>query len=671
MTTTTGCGRSVHARIRSTTRTPGNSSNVADAVVRVDERSVDRIPRLVRQVQRVGERHQQRDLDPVQFVERLCPSASHPLVVVDQCDPPQRRRVHPTHHAIRDDPGVPVASSRYRERDGRARSTRAALAAGVLQLTWFDGALHLWAIDPEDGSTMPYVATARLVDDVIGRHLATEAMPSRVVLPIPAATRRAPGRDDAHRARDLGRSAHPTGRRVIVGSTTRRLRSLVRRPRRSRSGHRHGGSGPATSRHRRSSAHRAVGIRSTTARARSLHTSAHLPKPNPTHVASRTWTRCSVASSMRSVEAGCPTRHGDHPRHFAHEEPRIAPRRRRTERSRPARVPCSTAPRTCRRFASFGRTLSAEHDRVSGISVIEPQLRIGLPTTPEEDWEVGLELVDVDRPDRWCTAADAFGATALAVDLAGSSTEVDMTRLRTSVTDAATQLADAMPVLAPLAADPAQLVPLDLAAIEAFLEVAPEALDNLGIRLLGPEQLVRVRAGVRATATPRPAATGDGRFNAGALVHWDTTIDDTPIDEAQLERAAQSGSSLINLNGRWVRLDAGQVRTALDRLTRLRDQTEQVDVAALLKLAAEGARGPGHGTGAPITVTGSGWVADLLAGLPDERLTETSSRRVSPASCATTSAVGWAGCSSSPGSGSAAAWPTTWGSARPPRRWPI
>ena len=82
----------------------------------------------------------------------------------------------------------------------------------------------------------------------------------------------------------------------------------------------------------------------------------------------------------------------------------------------------------------------------------------------------------------------------------------------------------------------------------------------------------------------------------------------------------------MHVNGRWVRLDPQQVRSTLERLHRHREQLEEIDVAGLLRLAAESAGAADDGRGgstAPITVAGEGWIGDLLAGLPDDRLVET------------------------------------------------
>ena len=66
----------------------------------------------------------------------------------------------------------------------------------------------------------------------------------------------------------------------------------------------------------------------------------------------------------------------------------------------------------------LGRVLEAERNRAAGLPVLEPQLRLVLPDDPDSPWRVRLELYDVDRPERWCTAADVVDRTAAALDVA-------------------------------------------------------------------------------------------------------------------------------------------------------------------------------------------------------------------------------------------------------------
>ncbi len=212
--------------------------------------------------------------------------------------------------------------------------------------------------------------------------------------------------------------------------------------------------------------------------------------------------------------------------------------------------------------------------------------------------------------------------TPLALDLAG--TEAHLSRLDAVLVAAGRALADEVPALEPLRVRQDDLVELDLDAVEVLLTQLPDVARRIGVRLVGPEQLVRTSTGVRGTATPRESV-GTGRFAGSALVDWRATVDDTPIDDAQLERAAQAGSSLVHVGGRWVRLDPTQVRATLERLHRHRREHAEVGVRELLELSAAGvaAETATPGTFAtPLRVDGGGWVRDLLDGMPDDRLTE-------------------------------------------------
>jgi SNF2 family DNA or RNA helicase len=90
-----------------------------------------------------------------------------------------------------------------------------------------------------------------------------------------------------------------------------------------------------------------------------------------------------------------------------------------------------------------------------------------------------------------------------------------------------------------------------------------------------------------------------------------------------LERAAASGAGLINVNGRWVRLDRTEARRALANLAEHRRDHTELSPLELLRLAAELAAEEGAvaDDAAPV-ITAHGWIGDLLDGLPDALLAE-------------------------------------------------
>ncbi len=274
-------------------------------------------------------------------------------------------------------------------------------------------------------------------------------------------------------------------------------------------------------------------------------------------------------------------------------------------------------------LSDLGRTFAHEVDRMSGLPVISAQLRLHLPDGADDAWRLTLELVDIDQPDHWCTAADVLDATPMARDLARLPQQLP--RLESRVMAAAHLISEQLgPLLAACKVfddDPSAVAELLIDEVETFLGSAPALLDEIDVRLLGPEQLIRAKAGMRAAATPRTDGVAAGRLSAGALVEWNATIDDAPVDDAQLERAAAAGHSLIHVGGRWVRLDTHQVRTTLERLHKHRDEHSELDVASLMKLAADTAAGSSAAPNA-VALDGSGWIGELLSGLPDDRLVE-------------------------------------------------
>ena len=115
---------------------------------------------------------------------------------------------------------------------------------------------------------------------------------------------------------------------------------------------------------------------------------------------------------------------------------------------------------------------------------------------------------------------------------------------------------------------------------------AVDALAAVDIELLTPERLTRRSASSKGVAQPKDAV-GSGRFSAAAIIDWTVVVDDTPVDEALLERAAASGAGLINVNGRWVRIDRTEARRALANLAEHRRDHAELTTLELLRLAAE------------------------------------------------------------------------------------
>lgn len=274
-------------------------------------------------------------------------------------------------------------------------------------------------------------------------------------------------------------------------------------------------------------------------------------------------------------------------------------------------------------LAALGARFERHARRLAGEPVVLPRARLVVPDDPYDDWFVQLELVDEVDLGRWCTAEDVWDRSPLAVEVAGG--EEHLPRLAEAVSALAVTLAESVDLAADLAHEH-EPVGLELTVEEAetFLEQAPAALAARGVELVGPERLVRAGITVRGHATPRDPSDHAGRFGRDAVVTWTLVVADgdeaTAISEAELERAARAGATLLHSGRRWVRIDPAALRRARKRLEEHVRDHSVVDAVTLLRLAGEGDVRPA--TTAPSAADVRPWTEALLAGLPDEQLRE-------------------------------------------------
>lgn len=280
--------------------------------------------------------------------------------------------------------------------------------------------------------------------------------------------------------------------------------------------------------------------------------------------------------------------------------------------------------------------LDRHRARLRGEAVVRGRVRLTLPVDALDPWLVELELVDDADPGRWCTADDVWNEDPRALDLARGPQGLDL--LRAELADLVDRIVPRVPSLGELAAahEPG-VVELDLEEADEFVDSAPYELERLGIELLGPEQLVRARIGVRGTAGESPTDDRPGRFGKEALVDWQAVVDDTPISAADLARAEAAGTTLMRAGHRWVRIDPAGLRRARRLLDEQLREKSRVGAVELLRWSVGqspdgetpvelvvGDDAPGSPAGGSVGGASAdvGWVRALLAGLPDERLEE-------------------------------------------------
>ena len=291
--------------------------------------------------------------------------------------------------------------------------------------------------------------------------------------------------------------------------------------------------------------------------------------------------------------------------------------------------------------------------RATGEPVVRARLRLDTPPVRADGggdvdevahldgnivtWPLTLELVDVDDGGRWCTWREVAAGDPAALELARAEHFVEL--LRGTGLAALHTIRHEVPALGrwcdTVAAGAFGAATIDTEEAAELLETGLDPLRLAGIELLAPERLVRRRPSARGTARPEPAdATAPdtdtpGRFGATALVEWEVVVDDAPVSEEALRRAAEMGATLLQVGARWVRVDRAEARRALVALAEHRADHSHLSPLDLLELAAGFARdgttderaGRHDSTGADPgdvgSLRGEGWAAQLLDGLPD------------------------------------------------------
>jgi hypothetical protein len=268
---------------------------------------------------------------------------------------------------------------------------------------------------------------------------------------------------------------------------------------------------------------------------------------------------------------------------------------------------------------AIARSFDDLRRRDAGEPVVRARLRLDLPADDadpvEGAWPLTLEVVDVDDTSRWCTAADIVDRAPPAAALAGRDEHHDL--LAQAIDSATHALVKSAPFLSTWAGEQSRGVSLDDAA--AVLEVI-DGLHDGGIELIAPQRLTRRTPTTRGVAQPT-GGPGSGRLGFGALVDWQVVVDGTDVPEEALRRAADDGSTLIRLGGRWVQIDRAEARRALANLAEHRAEHSELDTIELLRLAAE-ARIEIAPPDESMTTEAADWMEQLLGGLPDAALGE-------------------------------------------------
>jgi SNF2 family DNA or RNA helicase len=169
-----------------------------------------------------------------------------------------------------------------------------------------------------------------------------------------------------------------------------------------------------------------------------------------------------------------------------------------------------------------------------------------------------------------------------------------------------------------------EAVEIDTAGALRFLKETAPLLAGAGFGVLLPDWVRKSRLGLKLTARSRSAASAASpsaaapKFGLNDLVdfQYELAVGDQALDPDELAELARLKVPLVRLRGQWVELDEKHLQAALTFLEKGGRGTMTAGEAVLAGL--------GEGTDLPLAeVDADGWLADLLSGQADQRLTPT------------------------------------------------
>jgi hypothetical protein len=276
-------------------------------------------------------------------------------------------------------------------------------------------------------------------------------------------------------------------------------------------------------------------------------------------------------------------------------------------------------------FAELSAAFAEVRNRAEGTTPVTCRGRL-VPGEAGEPWRLAFEVVSVDDPSVVVPWHEIWEEAPAARELVG---EGSLASVRRFLTEMAVRLAALVPGLDRLDEDvSAGAVDLDLEDVALLLTDGLDLCDRAGAPILVPKGLVR--SGLRLTARVSTLTeTGGVSGNLGAAVvdvDWGLALGDDQLTRAELRDLAEAKSGLVRLRGEWVRVDAARARDALVQLADRQASSSRLTPAELLRTAAEELSGDEvelvtDESDSDLS-SASAWLDDLLAGLPDERLTE-------------------------------------------------
>lgn len=265
-------------------------------------------------------------------------------------------------------------------------------------------------------------------------------------------------------------------------------------------------------------------------------------------------------------------------------------------------------------FAEWSTALSDAASRLAGGPVVSFQGRLIAPALDEPlaSWMLVLEVVGANG--EVASFRDVWDGTASALEVVEPDS---LGSLRVRMRDLIERLSGQLALFESLADEPEPTAfSLHIDEVSELLDGSMIACRRAGLPIVTPSSMMSQSA--RLTARVASAADfPSSQVDRGLIsVDWGVALGDLDLSEAELQELADSKAEIVALRGGWVQIDRGQLSSVLDEQRDRQQSSAELTASELLResVAALGQ--------SPDDVSAEGWIATLLAGLPDDELTE-------------------------------------------------
>ncbi len=269
-------------------------------------------------------------------------------------------------------------------------------------------------------------------------------------------------------------------------------------------------------------------------------------------------------------------------------------------------------------FAEWATALSEVESIIEGAPDVTFRGRLMPPAPSESDdtWTLLFEVVN--RAGAAVSFSDVWGETPAAAEFADGASLIPLRIRMTQLLDRlVAQLAMFMPLSDEL--EPAG-IQLPVADVSDLLTDSLALCRRAGLPIVTPTDMLQrsARLTARASAPTFSSSTGRGIGSTMVDVDWGVALGDLSLTQEELEALAQSAADIVAVRGQWIQIDRREINQVLRRLDHQQEHASELSPAELLRQSVE-ALDQSNGDD---DLSADGWVAELLAGLPDDELKE-------------------------------------------------